>query len=398
MKINAYQNITDAHKFEIIKKSKLLVTASMYEGFGVSPCEAFFCDRPVIAYDLPVSKEIYGEAICYAPRGNVKQLGILIEKLLNDSKLREAKAKEGHDRIRGHLELSSVSKKLANIVKSVALPQFSICVIALNEEANIGNVLRNFYDWECCKQIIIVEGAVDLYPDRNVRADGGSTDRTVDIISQFPDPQHKIVLVRGKWKDKMHQRSQYAQRVTGDYMWVVDADECYTKADLETIKNEVMEKRDVEIWSFRDAKDPKRRGIIHFWHGINKHVVGGYWDIPHDRIFKYTPGMKYTTNHNMPAKPNGTMIDRKIVKTATTNIMCYHLGFAKDVSNMEDKTQYYINRGEGKEANSLVRQRRQMYVDCRKAWFEWKEGKQLPHGARVLPWNGPWPEVLKKDK
>lgn len=395
LKFNTYTNITDASKFEIIKRSKLLVTPSFYEGFGMSPAESFYCKRPVVSYPLSVFKEVYGKTIYYAKKGNVQDLKKKVEQLLTNDKLRQEKAEEGHKRIQGKYDITTIGNRLANVVRKLTLPKFSICTIALNEEEYIENVLRNFYDWECCHQIIIVEGAVKLYPKDNVKK-GHSTDRTIEIIKNFPDPQNKIVLVQGEWKNKMEQRSQYAKRITGDYMFVVDADECYIKADLDILKNEVLSKPNVELWRFNQDPNPSRRGIIHFWHGIDKHVIGGYWNVPHNRIYKFSKGLRYTTNHNHPAKKNGKAVVKDNVKTETTKIKCYHLGFSKCKQNMADKIQFYKNRGEGKEKNPQLRKRRQMYVDCRDAWFNWKPGNKLPHGAKVLPYNGPLPEVLQR--
>lgn len=52
-------------KIAAIKESKMLITASEYEGYGIPPAEALMCDRPALCRDIPVLREVYKENVRY---------------------------------------------------------------------------------------------------------------------------------------------------------------------------------------------------------------------------------------------------------------------------------------------------------------------------------------------
>ncbi len=62
--------LTDREKFEEIKKSRLMVFLSTFEGFGLPPVEALYCGTPCIVNPLPVLKEVSGDALIYLEGGS----------------------------------------------------------------------------------------------------------------------------------------------------------------------------------------------------------------------------------------------------------------------------------------------------------------------------------------
>ncbi len=56
--VNYHIGISDYDKFEIIKRSLLLISGSVFEGFGMFVTEALACSTPVVCYPLDVFKEI----------------------------------------------------------------------------------------------------------------------------------------------------------------------------------------------------------------------------------------------------------------------------------------------------------------------------------------------------
>jgi glycosyltransferase involved in cell wall biosynthesis len=80
--------------FDVLKSSQLFLCPSYYESFGIVMAEAMAVGLPVVAYDLPIYKEIYPQGLIKVPISNFKQLGIkTMELLVNDQK-RKKIAKE----------------------------------------------------------------------------------------------------------------------------------------------------------------------------------------------------------------------------------------------------------------------------------------------------------------
>ena len=73
--------------FEIIKSSKLLLSTSYEEGWGIAICEGMACGLPVVAYDLEVYKKIYPEGIVRIPLHDVKKFSLNILNVLGDHAL-----------------------------------------------------------------------------------------------------------------------------------------------------------------------------------------------------------------------------------------------------------------------------------------------------------------------
>lgn len=68
-----------------LKESRLFISASTEEGFGISIAEAMMCGRPVVAYDLPVYREFFTDGITSAPVGDTAAFARAIIRLLTDA-------------------------------------------------------------------------------------------------------------------------------------------------------------------------------------------------------------------------------------------------------------------------------------------------------------------------
>ena len=63
--VRILNNIDRKELLNEIKRSRLLISGSNYEGFGLPPIEALYLDTPIILYDMPVFREIYKDDIPY---------------------------------------------------------------------------------------------------------------------------------------------------------------------------------------------------------------------------------------------------------------------------------------------------------------------------------------------
>ena len=64
--------------------ANLFVFPSLYEGFGFPPLEAMSCGCPVIVSDIPIFREIYGDAVQYFNKNNFIELSNKIRDTLLD--------------------------------------------------------------------------------------------------------------------------------------------------------------------------------------------------------------------------------------------------------------------------------------------------------------------------
>lgn len=264
----------------------------------------------------------------------------------------------------------------------------TIGMIVLNEEEYIERNLRQHYEY--ADKIIIVEGADRLYPSSRLTPDGLSTDQTATIISDFPDPSHKIEFIRHGWthpnsaQAKCELRNEYLRRTPAGILLVIDADEFYTHIDLESLLESCQRQSNIYCWTLP---------FIHFWRTPNQFITGQFYDMIHSRLFRVQPGDTYINNHNHPSR-NGrelrtagsfTLPRTVIQQNGTTNIQrpaCFHFGFCKAHANYADKQQYYEKRGE--------RVTRFRTWKSRRAWF--KPDDRLGFGLKIHPYTGPLPE------
>ena len=83
-------------------------------------------------------------------------------------------------------------------------------------------------------QILIAEGPVEFWQSQGRTT---STDKTNEILENFPDPENKISIVHGQFSEKDEQCNAYMQFLKDDidYLWEVDSDEVYKKSDIEKV-------------------------------------------------------------------------------------------------------------------------------------------------------------------
>lgn len=271
----------------------------------------------------------------------------------------------------------------------------TFATICLNEAEYIGRNIAQHVD--LCDEWIFVEGADRRYPPRHVTADGLSKDGTATAICREASALHamghdKITLIKHGWAaDKSELRNRYAELCDDGVVIVFDADEFLTRADLE--------------WLIARCKSMPTPGSvriphIHFWKHRRQIITGGYYDVPHDRAYRWQRGCRYFENHNNPCLPDGTALqslsyerhERELMLEPETGGFAHpkpcwlHMGFAKSDANVADKNAYYLNRGEAYSRPETTESRAAFFADT------------LPAGHRTYPWCGKLPEVLEQER
>ena len=88
-----------SEKFSLVGASRMFVLPSHEENWAIVIGEAMALGVPVVAYDLPELKEVWGEAYRAVPKGNVRALGSEILALLADEQDRRELTRRGLDRV-----------------------------------------------------------------------------------------------------------------------------------------------------------------------------------------------------------------------------------------------------------------------------------------------------------
>ena len=93
--------IDDAELLNLYNGAEALIAPSIYEGFGIPVVEAMACGAPVIASDIPVFREVAGDAaLFYGPPEDEYLLFKAIDGLLSNEKLRDRMVSKGMDNAR----------------------------------------------------------------------------------------------------------------------------------------------------------------------------------------------------------------------------------------------------------------------------------------------------------
>lgn len=87
--------VDDDALFALMRRATALVMPSRYEGFGLPILEAMARGCPVIASDLPVFREAFGDAALRVPVGDATTLAGAMTELANDPQSRAARVRSG---------------------------------------------------------------------------------------------------------------------------------------------------------------------------------------------------------------------------------------------------------------------------------------------------------------
>lgn len=279
--------------------------------------------------------------------------------------------------------VSQVSRILRDVNYNLDNIKLVKCLGVHNEADWVEYNLRNNY--EEFDIIRIVEGAVEGRPKST--PDGHSTDDTLEIIRNFPDPDNKIELytINRPFKSLEEQKQIFLDVASeGEWLFIVDCDEFYMEGDVNRVREAAQlhpnasEFVPVFLHFYRD-----------FFHLKAPHPE---WQMQHQRIIRYRHGLRYHT-HPIATAPDGKctyFTPEYQPERFTLPIYIYHYGHAKGLEFHKMKHEFYKSElekfklADGTNASDKFDDK----------FIEFVERKE--NLDTILFYDGPHPEALAK--
>ncbi len=90
--------VSDQELATLYNNAELFIYASLYEGFGIPPLEAMASGCPVILSDIPVFKEIFGDAAYYVNPNDEESIARGMKKVLENPGLKKTLIERGYEK------------------------------------------------------------------------------------------------------------------------------------------------------------------------------------------------------------------------------------------------------------------------------------------------------------
>ena len=85
-RIHVFSQLTDPELVAVYRQARVLVTPSLMEGYGLVGLEALMVGTPVLASDIPVYREVYGDRVTYIDPHDAPDLARKLRQILRSPK------------------------------------------------------------------------------------------------------------------------------------------------------------------------------------------------------------------------------------------------------------------------------------------------------------------------
>jgi glycosyltransferase involved in cell wall biosynthesis len=107
--------VSEKDKHEVLISSKVFMFPSYSECWGIAIAEAMACGLPVVAYDLPVYKEVFEDKLITVPVGNIDAMAERVVFLLENPKVASKIGKESREFVWKYDWKTVIEKELSAI-------------------------------------------------------------------------------------------------------------------------------------------------------------------------------------------------------------------------------------------------------------------------------------------
>ena len=369
------KQVSDEEKFLLLKHAQVVLAPSLFEGYGMVPGEALSVGTSVVAFDLPVLRAVYGDKITYAKWNDPKDYETKLKGVLES-----ITPPINKDRIKKDYGMGAMKKTLQSFPYHAVPTAKKITAQLISYWGFIPASLESIY--QHVDEIIVAYGP-DKWAKKLIEPDG-----SLEKIQDFPDPDKKIkIFKREQWKDKLEMRSLCTDKMTGNYLLVLDGDEIWTGME-DWLHSGVL--FGCPAW-------------LNLWHGGEHWIydsaklggmrwgkkVGEHGSVcPHYR-WSYWRRSYHFAKHPMPVEANGQALHKHSMLEGAKEVptaLIYHLGHALPERIMKAKHQYYLDR-DGADVGRRAR---------REVWRKWKgETGDIGDGVvEKVDWG--LPEIVRK--
>lgn len=94
--------VDEETKYRTLQRSRVFVSPSYEEGWGLSLSEALSLGLPAVVYDLPALREVFNDGPIYVPTGDVVALAEEIQALLNSSTFYSLKSRDALESVKNY--------------------------------------------------------------------------------------------------------------------------------------------------------------------------------------------------------------------------------------------------------------------------------------------------------
>lgn len=200
----------------------------------------------------------------------------------------------------------------------------AFAIIVFNGDFVLKECIESIYPY--ASEIRISEGCVGYWSEQGYTT---STDHTNEILETFPDPENKITVFHGQYKEKTEQCNAYMP-IDADYLWSVDSDEIFKPADIEYVLGMLERERPTSVGFNAQT----------FFGGFD-HVIGGFEArAEYRRIYKIDSESIWQ-NHRPPQIDN--IENTKYISgksLAANGVYMYHYSYVWP-RQVRDKVAYY---------------------------------------------------------